>query len=199
MKKIILGLSLSVLSVLSITAEKNVKHNHDELNINTEKSSVEWIGKKVAGAHNGTIKIKEGKLHLHDGNLERGTVVMDMTSIVCLDLEGEWKGKLEKHLKNEDFFDVANHKTAILSIISVKLQEGNKYTVAGNLTIKGITKPIEFPATIEVRDGKLGAYAEVKVDRTLYDIKYGSGKFFEGLGDKAIEDEFTIKFKVSAI
>ena len=199
MKKIILSLTLSTLSLVSIATEKNGKHNHSELKVNTEKSTVEWVGKKVSGAHNGTIKIKEGKLQLHDGKLESGTVVIDMTSIVCLDLEGEWKQKLEGHLSSPDFFDVAKHKTATLKFTSVKVQEGSRYTVTGNLTIKGITKPIEFPATIEVRDGKLGAYAEVKVDRTLYDIKYGSGKFFEGLGDKMIDDEFTIKFKVAAM
>jgi len=199
MKKTILSLSLSVLSILAVATEKNAKHNHGELTINTEKSSVEWIGKKVAGAHNGTIKVKEGKLQLHDNLLESGTVVIDMASILCTDLEGEWKQKLEGHLSSPDFFDVANHKTAKLAITSSKKIENNKYTVKGNLTIKGITKPIEFPATIEVRDGKLGAYAEVKVDRTLYEIKYGSGKFFEGLGDKMIDDEFIIKFKVSAM
>src|SRR5690606_19568061 len=78
------------------------------------------------------------------------------------------------------------------------LKKGSTYTVKADLTIKGITKEIEFPATIEIKDGKVAAYAEVKVDRTLYDIKYGSGKFFEGLGDKMIDDFFTVKFKVAA-
>ena len=102
------------------------------------------------------------------------------------------------HLSSLDFFDVKNHNTTTLEITSTKAIEGNKFTITGNLTIKGISKPIEFPATIEMKDGKLAAYAEMKVDRTLYDIKYGSGKFFEGLGDKMIDDEFTIKFKIAA-
>lgn len=200
MKKLILSLSISVFSIVAtMAANKNVIHNNSELTINTDKSSVEWIGKKVTGEHHGTIKIKEGNLKLHDQQLESGTVVIDMTSILCEDLEGEWKEKLENHLKSPDFFDVAGNKTAVLIITSVQLQKGNKYTVTGDLTIKGITKPIEFPATIEVRDGKLGAYAEVKVDRTLYDIRYRSGNFFENLGDKTIDNEFIIKFKIATV
>lgn len=200
MKKLILSLSISVFSIVAtMAANKNVIHNNSELTINTDKSSVEWIGKKVTGEHHGTIKIKEGNLKLHDQQLESGTVVIDMTSILCEDLEGEWKEKLENHLKSPDFFDVVGNKTAVLIITSVQLQKGNKYTVTGDLTIKGITKPIEFPATIEVRDGKLGAYAEVKVDRTLYDIRYRSGNFFENLGDKTIDNEFIIKFKIATV
>ena len=159
---------------------------------------VEWIGKKVTGEHSGTIMVKEGKLAMHDGQLEKGKVTIDMTSILCTDLKGEWADKLVGHLKNADFFDVENHNTAVLDILKVTPGKDGNSIVSGNLTIKGITKPIEFPAKIEVKDGKLAAYAEVNVDRTLYDIKYGSGKFFEGLGDKAIHDEFTIKFKIAA-
>ena len=123
---------------------------------------------------------------------------MDMASITCTDLNEQYGKKLVGHLNSADFFDVKNHKTATLNITSVKKTEGNKHTVSGNLIIKGISKPITFPSTIEVKDGKLGAYAEIKVDRTLYDIKYNSGKFFEGLGDKMIDDEFIIKFKIAA-
>ena len=127
-----------------------------------------------------------------------GKITIDMESIKSTDLEGKWAQKLIGHLNSADFFDVTNYKTSALEINNVKLIEGNEYTISGNLTIKNITQPIEFPATIEYKDEKLAAYAEIKVDRTLYDIKYGSGKFFEGLGDKMINDEFTIKFKIAA-
>ena len=196
MKKTILSLSLAVLTILSVNAGNN--ENHENLTINTKISSVNWVGKKVSGEHSGTINIKEGSLHLHDGNVASGKIIIDMESINTTDMEGEYKEKLDKHLKETDFFDVANHKTALLNITSVKLIEGNKYKITGDLTIKGIAKPIAFPATIEIKDGKLGAYAEMEVDRTLYDIKYGSGKFFEGLGDKMISDNFIIKFKIAA-
>ena len=197
MKKKILLLSIAALTVFNTTLFAN--HNHSDLKINTKVSSVDWVGKKVTGQHDGSISIKEGVLNLHDGNLSGGTIVMDMTSITCVDIEDkEYNQKLVGHLNSPDFFDVAKNKTATLKISGVKAVEGNKHMVSGMLTIKGITKPITFPATIDMKSGKLGAYAEMKIDRTLYDIKYGSGKFFEGLGDKMIDDHFIIKFKIAA-
>lgn len=173
-------------------------HNHKDLTIDTILSEIEWVGEKVAGKHNGTIKIKEGTLHLHDGTFTSGKIIIDMETITCSDLEGEWADKLVGHLNSADFFDVKNHKTSTLEITGVKLVEGNKHEITGNLTIKGISKPITFNSNIEITNGKLAAYASIEVDRTLYDIKYGSGKFFEGLGDKMIKDNFIIKFKIAA-
>lgn len=194
MKKIILSMAVIAASVFSLKAHGDDSHLH----IKKELSSVEWVGKKVTGQHNGTIEIKEGTVKVEDNKIVGGEVIIDMTSIVVSDLEGDMKGKLEGHLNSADFFDTKNHGEAILKIKSTKQKKGNTYTVKADLTIKGITKEIEFPATIEIKDGKVAAYAEVKVDRTLYDIKYGSGKFFEGLGDKMIDDFFTVKFKVAA-
>jgi polyisoprenoid-binding protein YceI len=197
MKKIFLILSMVALA--AIGGPLSAKHTSNEVTINNKVSSVEWIGKKVTGQHSGAINIKQGKLNLHDGQLSGGKIVIDMTSITCTDLTREQGGdKLVGHLNSRDFFDTKNHSTATLVINGVKTIEGNKYTISGTLTIKGITNPISFPATIDMKDGKLGAYAEMKVDRTLYEIKYGSGKFFEGLGDKMIDDEFSIKFKIAA-
>ncbi|PJB15136.1 MAG: YceI family protein [Flavobacteriales bacterium CG_4_9_14_3_um_filter_32_8] len=196
MKKTILLLSIVALSGIFLSSFVNNKKQ--DLKINTKISSIEWIGKKVTGQHTGAINIKEGSLQVVDGIIKTGKVVIDMNSITNTDMEGEWSQKLLDHLNSADFFDVKNHSASTLEINSVKNIEGNKYIVNGNLTIKGISKPIEFPATIEVKDGKLAAFAEVKIDRTLYDIKYGSGKFFEGLGDKMIDDEFIVKFKIAA-
>lgn len=195
MKKIKLLLSVIILTASTTIAYAN---EDNDLSVNTKVSNIEWIGKKVTGHHTGTINIKEGLLHMADGNLSGGKITMDMSSIATTDLEGDWAKKLVGHLNSADFFDVQKHNTAILDITSVKKIDGHNFTVSGNLTMKGITKPIEFPATIELKDGKLAAFAEVKVDRTLYDIKYGSGKFFEGLGDKMIDDEFIVKFKIAA-
>lgn len=196
MKKIFLSIAVIAFATMSFT---NVKHGDDgHLHINKELSSLEWIGKKVTGQHAGTIAIKEGSLKVENGVVKGGEITIDMTTITVTDLEGEYKGKLEGHLNSPDFFDTKNHEIAILKINSTKKTKGNVHTVKADLTIKGITKAIEFPATIEVKDGKLAAYAEINIDRTLYDIKYGSGKFFEGLGDKMIEDLFTVKFKIAA-
>jgi polyisoprenoid-binding protein YceI len=187
-----------IISIVSLSSFSNKFHNEKDLTISTEVSSVEWIGEKVAGKHNGTISIKEGSLHLHNGHLTAGKVVINMETITCSDLEGEWSQKLVGHLNSPDFFDVSNHKTSLLEITSVVAKEGNIHTISGNLTIKGISKPISFPANIEWKDNKFAAYATVEVDRTLYDIKYGSGQFFDNLGDKMIKDNFIIKFKIAA-
>ena len=117
-----------------------------------------------------------------------GNFVIDMTSIACTDLEGEYKGKLEGHLKSGDFFDVEKHRTASLNITKAKSTGKNSYELSGDLTIKGITKKVKFDASIY---GKK-ATASLKIDRTDFDIKYGSGSFFDGLKDNMIYDEFDL-------
>ncbi len=197
MKKTILFASIA--GFIALSSFTNIFHNEKDLALQADISSVEWVGEKIAGKHTGTIKVKEGSIHLHNGTFTNGSITIDMTTIACTDLKKDEGGsKLEGHLNSPDFFDVANHKTAVLNITSVVLIEGNKHTISGDLTIKGITKPISFPATVEFKDDKLAAYATLNVDRTLYDIKYGSGQFFEGLGDKMIKDNFIINFKIAA-
>lgn len=193
MKKIILSIAFVVAAILNTSAQSN-----KNIKIETTLSSVEWIGKKVTGQHKGTIAIQSGTLSLIDSKLGKGTITINMGSITCADLTGEWNDKLIGHLKSPDFFDVENNKTAVLEITKVTEGKDGNSMVLGNLTIKGITKPIEFASKIEIKEGKLAAFAEVTIDRTLYDIKYGSGKFFEGLGDKTISDEFIVKFKIAA-
>ena len=111
-----------------------------------------------------------------------------MTTITNTDQEGEYKGKLEGHLKSDDFFGVETYPTATLIFTKVEASDKNAYTVTGDLTIKGKTNPITF--TISINGSK--ATASLKVDRSKYDVKYGSTSFFEGLKDKAIYDEFDL-------
>lgn len=191
-------LILTTLIMIGFISQSFINSNKKQLTINKSISSIEWIGKKVTGQHNGSISLKEGVLDIDNGKIKSGKITIDMETITCADLDGDWNKKLIGHLKSADFFDVKNHKTATLEIKEVKNTEKNKFNVSGDLTIKGITKEINFPATIEFKDGKLAAFAEVNIDRTLYDIKYGSGKFFEGLGDKMIDDLFVVKFKIAA-
>lgn len=193
MKKIILSIAFVVAAIININAQGN-----KDIKIENTLSTVEWTGKKVTGQHKGTIAIQSGTLSLANGKLVKGTITINMESITCVDLTGEWNDKLIGHLKSPDFFDVEKNKTAVLEITKVTEGKDGNSIVSGNLTIKGITKPIEFSTKIEIKDNKLAAFAEVTIDRTLYDIKYGSGKFFEGLGDKAISDEFIVKFKIAA-
>lgn len=186
MKKI-LFLSTFILSAVIVFA-----HNPATTvqGVNPEKSSINWVGKKVTGKHTGTINITSGEIAYDNGRLSGGNFVIDMSSIAVTDLEGGMKGKLEGHLKSPDFFDVANHATAEFVITEVKgAGEAGKYNVTGDLTIKGKTHPVSFTA-MSNDDGSFNA--DISVDRTLYDVRYGSGKFFEGLGDKMIYDNFDL-------
>lgn len=156
--------------------------------VKAEESKVVWKGYKVTGSHEGTIEIESGSLEFSEDKLVGGQFVIDMTSIVCTDLEGEYKGKLEGHLKSDDFFGVANHTTASLVFTDVKTSGKNSYDVTGDLTIKDITNTVSFK--ISIYGSK--ATASLKVDRTKYNVKYGSASFFDGLKDKAIYDEFDL-------
>ncbi|MEM8909817.1 MAG: YceI family protein [Bacteroidota bacterium] len=166
-------------------------------NANTSKSTVNWKGYKVTGSHEGTIGLKNGALTYTDGKLTGGSFNIDMTTMSCTDLEGEWKGKLEGHLKSPDFFDVANHPTALFEITKVASRgTPGDYKITGNLTIKDTTKEIRFQAKInDEGNGKVAA-ATAKIDRTDFNVRYGSGSFFENLGDKTIYDEFDLTFNL---
>lgn len=168
-------------------------------NVDAGASVVAWTAEKVTGKHTGTAKIKSGSLQFVDGKLTDGAFEIDMNSIACTDLEGEWAGKLVGHIKSDDFFGVATYPTASLDITRVIPQDtkGN-YKITGNLTIKGKTNPITFKANATEANGTVTASGDLIVDRSLYDVKYGSGSFFDNLGDKTIYDEFMLKVSLVA-
>ena len=151
-----------------------------------------WHGSKVVGDdHKGTIKIKSGTVELDQNKvIKTGTVIVDMNSINNTDLEGEWKAKLEGHLKNEDFFNVKKHPEAKLVIKSVKKTKDHKLKVTGDLTIKGITKPVTFDAVQTPTTFR----GEIVFDRTKWGIKYGSSNFFKLAADKTIKDDIKLNF-----
>ena len=166
--------------------------------VDAEQSTVRWTGKKVTGQHHGVINVQEGILEVADDQLSGGQFIIDMQSLNNEDLEGEDKAKLEGHLKSDDFFGVETHPTAELVITQVTPQQGDQYTIAGDLTIKEATHPVEFPATITLQDGQLTAEATITVDRSKYDVRYGSSSFFDNLGDKVIYDDFDIAVSLLA-
>lgn len=186
MKKGILSLAFALVFGFAATATEPVKEEKKEVKV--AESNVTWKGYKVTGSHEGSLALKSGHLLMNGNKLTGGEFVVDMTKLSCTDLEGDGKGKLEGHLKSDDFFGVKNHGTSKLVFTSVKSFNKNSYTVGGDLTIKGVTKPITL--VVSVYEGK--ATATMKVDRTKYGIKYGSGSFFDDLGDKAIYDEFDL-------
>jgi len=161
--------------------------------VDTKASKVYWTGKKVTGEHTGYLSIGNGTVVVEDNIVVGANINMEMNSIEVTDLSGEWKDKLVGHLKSEDFFSVEKYPNSNFRITSVKSGK-----VVGDLMIKGITHEISFPAEVSVVGNTVTANGTASIDRTKWDIKYGSGKFFEGLGDKMISDEFEIKFEITA-
>lgn len=186
MKKNVLALTLAV--VFGFTASATEPKNEEKKEVKTDESSVAWKAYKVTGSHNGTVDLKNGALVFDEGKLIGGEFTVDMTSLVSTDLEGEYKGKLEGHLKSDDFFGVEKHPTSTLVFTKVVPNGKNSYEVTGDLTIKGITKPVTFDVSIYGSK----ATATMKIDRAEYDVRYGSGSFFDNLGDKTIYDEFDL-------
>jgi len=190
MKKNLFKGALASTVIVSLLSFTNV--NAQEKKIDIKESKVEWEGEKVTGSHEGTIDLKDGYLTMDNGELKGGEFVMDMTSITVTDLEGEDKGKLEGHLKSDDFFGVNNYPSSKLVITSVAKKSNDTYGVVADLTIKGKTNPVTFDLDM---DGNI-ASTELTIDRTKYDVRFGSGSFFDNLGDKTIYDNFELEVEL---
>ena len=162
--------------------------------IDTESSSLNWIGKKITNSqHNGSLKFISGELTMCGDqktskmSICKGSFSVDMTTLLVEDLSGSSKQRLEGHLKSDDFFSVDKHKKSFLTINSSKIIESG-FSVKGSLTIKDITHPVEF----ELIRNPGGFTANMIFDRSKYDVKYNSGSFFENLGDRLILDDIEL-------
>lgn len=174
-----------------------------KMNVNTSESSVRWVGKKVTGSHEGNISILEGNVQVNRGVIENALVTIDMTSITVTDegMNDDMKGKLTGHLNSADFFNVEEHDKAMFQLTSfapVKGGDQSDYLITGTLTIKGISNSISFPAKVTFDKGEMRAEAKLTFDRSKWNIRYGSGSFFDGLGDKMIYDDVEISFVLVA-
>ena len=172
------------------------------LKVNTERSTMKWNAKKVGGEHYGKIKLAQGTLDVKSNKLTGGTFTIDMTTIVVEDItRPESNKRLTDHLKSDDFFSVEKHAASTFKITKVTPLKGKAgephYTITGDLTIKGITNPVTFPATVTITGKSAQAEAVIVVDRIKYDIKYRSG-LLGTAADKVIEDIFTINLKLVA-
>lgn len=181
MKKRILKGAAAAVIVLTTLAFTSTKKE-----VNVEASSITWTGEKVTGSHEGNIQLKSGHFMMEDDKIVGGEFIMDMSSITVTDLSGESKGKLEGHLKSADFFGVEDHPTAKLVITSAAKKGEGKYGIVGDLTIKEKTHPITFDLKLNGNT----ASTDLTIDRSKYDVRYGSGSFFDNLGDKTIYDNF---------
>lgn len=170
--------------------------------VDNSRSSVNWTASKISGDHTGGISMKESYVEIENHKLIGGKFVFDMNSITNTDVTSEeWNAKLVGHLKAEDFFDVEHFPLAVFNITKAlakkpSAEDKSNYLIQGDLTIKDITHPIEFSAKLHFHNTVGHAEGSITVDRTLWDIQYRSGKFFENLGDKLIYDNFVINFNV---
>lgn len=162
--------------------------------VDVEKSTITWVGSKLTGSsHQGTIKLKSGNLLFENNSFSGGEFVMDMSSINTTDLKGSKKAKLEKHLKSDDFFGIQKHTEASFVITKVILADENgSYNITGNLTVKGVSKESAF----KVKLSESGLTGKLTIDRSLFNIRYGSGSFFENLGNRAISNDFTLDLQL---
>ena len=173
--------------------------NATDYNVDKSASTVKWEAKKVTGQHNGTISFANGSISAKKGTITGGTLVIDMKSIVDVDLtDAGYNAKLIGHLSSDDFFGVEKFPTATLVVKKATAISGDDYKIAGDLTIKGVTNPFEFTAKVKQSDDNLNAEGTMTINRAKFGVKYGSSSFFQGLGDKVIYDDFTLAFSIVA-
>ena len=180
--------NLKTIAIALFVAVASVSVNAQTKTIDAKSSTIKWVGKKVTGEHSGTVNFKDGAVVFKGKKLTGGSFTVDMTSLTATDLTGEYQGKLNGHLKADDFFGTDKFPTAKLVFKTIGAKSTDVYTVTADLTIKGITKPVTFDITVAGNT----ATTAFKVDRTKYGIKYNSGNFFENLGDKTINDDFEL-------
>ncbi len=182
MKTIKLLFAITLLFVVPLSYAQ--KHQAD-----VKKSTIKWEGKKIGGAHDGHILLKEGWFTVKNNQITEGNFLIDMNSITNDDIDSdEYREKLIKHLKSDDFFGVQKFPTSKLTITKSTKFKNNVANVTGDLTIKEKTHPIEFEVK---KDGKK-YITKLTIDRAKYDVRYGSKSFFDNLGDKVIHDDFTL-------
>ncbi len=192
MNKLLFLLPFALL--LGMAALNTVTYKADVAN-----SVIVWKGYKVTGEHTGTVKLKNGELQFTDGKLTGGSFEADMNSITCNDLEGGTAEKLVGHLKSDDFFGVQKYPTARFVITKAfPTDTKGNYRITGNLTIKETTKEVRFNAMVTESGNQIKATGKLVIDRSEYNVRYGSGSFFDNLGDKTIYDEFDLNVTIVA-
>ena len=198
--KSFLALCLTFSTAIAFAQDKPIM---ETLKVDPAATKVAWEGKKVTGKHNGYISVKSGTLTLTGEVINAGEVIVDMKTITVTDIPTDTKenketnAKLVGHLSSPDFFDAAKYPESKLVIkTSEKTKTGLKIT--GDLTMIGKTKPVTFELATTKTANELKGKGTIVIDRTLWDLKYGSGSFFKGLGDKAINNEFTLAIELVA-
>jgi polyisoprenoid-binding protein YceI len=168
--------------------------------INTNESIINWTGKKtlvVDWIDAGTINIESGTARIEEGQVISNELIIDMNSISAKTTgSGGGQDTLSNHLKSDDFFNVENYPTSRFVATEFKSSAPNQFEIIGNLTIKDITNEIIVPITVYENGDTLRIVGSTDLDRTLWNIRYGSDKFFDNLGDNVIDDIINIDFEL---
>ena len=184
--------TISVIAIITFILFSHMLYGQRQ-DIDVEKSNIEWLGKRLGVKHFGVIQLKSGYLMFMNDDLAGGKFVVDMNSIKNIDLQDKADNdKLVNHLKSDDFFSVEKYPTAELVVLETKKFVNNKAIIKGRLTIKNSTEDIEFKV---VREGNIYR-TEIDIDRSKFDVRFGSNTFFDNLGDNAISDIFTLAIKI---
>ena len=196
---------MTLCASMALTLTAFATNNNDgttRYKVDASASSVTWHATKVTGEHMGTVNLANGYLSVTDGNLTSANVIVDMQTIACTDLEGEWSDKLVGHLNSDDFFNVSEHKTSTFTLRNMtplKDAQGDAtHSVTGDFTIRGITKSVTFDAKVTNTGDAFAVEGSAVLNRAEFDVKYGSGSFFDNLGDNLIHDNFTVGFNLVA-
>ena len=211
MKKILLPalFAVALLGVAPVASAQKMNSlkmatNAPAYKLQPQLSTLGWEGKAVTHGHNGTMQFSDGELLVQGNAIVGGTVTVNMKTMVATDIkDAENQGKFVGHMSSDDFFGAEKFPTSIFKIVSVTpikgaAKDANNATIAGDMTIKGVTQRISFPAKVGVKDGVAAATGKVTIDRTKFGLKYGSKTFFDSIGDKAIYDAFDLTFNVIA-
>jgi len=187
MRRRILGFAIVLVLLTQVTFAQNVE-------VSAEKSTIKWLGKKIGGQHDGNIQLKSGSLELESGQIVGGSIIIDMTTITNTDLkDAGYSQKLVGHLNSDDFFGVEKYPTAIFKVTHSSKFSNGKANLTGDMTIKGKAESISF----EVKKTGNEYVATIEIDRSKFDVRYGSNSFFDNLGDKTIDDIFTLEIKLA--
>jgi len=171
--------------------------------IDLEKSRVEWNGRSLTGAHSGTLKLRRGEVEVRGGHPVGASFTLDMSSIENTDIpDAELREMLVRHLKSDDFFDVEKFPEAAFRLTKIEPLDGvtpgsSNAQVTGEFTLKDVTRTLTFAAILGATpDGTLAADAHFDIDRTLWNVRYGSGKFYEKLGKHLVNDTISLGLKL---
>ena len=180
---------VSIITTILICTTLSI--NAQEKSLNLESSSIRWYGEEITGKqHYGDLKFSSGNIQINNKVVSSGNFIVNMNSLTVEDLSGGGKKRLEGHLRSSAFFGVSDHPQSSLNISSIVDIDGDSQILDGELTIKGITHPINFSITLNSENN---ASAMLVFDRSKYDVRFRSGSFFDELGDKLILDDIKLE------